>query len=386
MADPVDPRDLADSGRNRRRSRPSSARYRQSLVDRDYPGQLIGLLVRLNELGVAGGFENTDAARRVVPGDGPKLGDLDPSTGEFVVNRRLLSAQLAPRDRLTPPCLPLVEAIVELYLERTGADAAATHKQINVLYAAAASYHVAEIKRRGLEAAEKGLRTPSLADVQRRDREIAQLREALDRRDVDLDRARDQVSALSVEIDQHISQLASMGGEITRLHTQLVEQQLETAELHRQVAEQQAELELARADQDQHATRTLSCSDRMSSCAWRTRSCPRAMTSCTSTSCVCARRTTSSMPAYATRNATRTALANTAMSGNLPPRTTPRPCDHARTLAGAHATARGGPQHATAAVPGAGRETGCFTDATRPGTCESCWSVVPRRRWLASCG
>ncbi len=87
-----------------------------------------------------GGFSFREAAARVEPGDGPKLHEIDAATGDLVVSNRLVSAQLSPRDRLTPPCIQLVEAIVELYAARTGAERAVVDRELNVLYQAASTY------------------------------------------------------------------------------------------------------------------------------------------------------------------------------------------------------------------------------------------------------
>lgn len=232
--------------------RPSSARYRKDLAGREFSKPLVDLLVKLNDLGLRGRFSNTEAAERVTPGDGPKLHRDD--TGE--VDRKRLSDQLSPRDKLSPPSIQLVEAFVDLFVERTGADKTATSREINTLYQAADKHADEEKKRRQAEAEAQGLRSPTWAEIRRRDEKIAQLGKDLARRDEDLDRAREnldrareQVNILDAEIDQHLAQLEAMGGEITKLHLELVEQQVEIDLLRRQVKEQQAEIDRLRVNE-----------------------------------------------------------------------------------------------------------------------------------------
>jgi hypothetical protein len=135
---------MGGSRRSREQHRSALGKYKQRLVKTGFAPPLIALLVALRELALVGEFTQVEAAERVEPGDGPKLHEIDPDSGTVVVSRRRVSEQLSPRDRLSPPCIPLVEAYVSLHRERVGAEAGAVTRRINTLYEAARTHAAQE--------------------------------------------------------------------------------------------------------------------------------------------------------------------------------------------------------------------------------------------------
>ncbi|WP_460726886.1 hypothetical protein [Nocardia heshunensis] len=179
--------------------------------------------MRLKQLSLEGRFTHCEAAMRVSPGAGPKLHDTDPATGEIVVSNRLVSAQLSPRDKLTPPCIQLVEAFVELYAERTGADPNVLAHELNALHRIA-RVHCEEVKADRVEAAIRaGLRAPTYAQLQAKEHTIIELRKKVETCDAELTRLREEVGTLQDARNEQILRIAALADELVQLRRQLDE-------------------------------------------------------------------------------------------------------------------------------------------------------------------
>ncbi|MBB5156495.1 hypothetical protein [Saccharopolyspora phatthalungensis] len=241
--------------------REAVARYRKGLLAKRFTPPLVELLAELRELALKW-FTQVEAAGRVEPGDGPKLHEVDPDTGQTVVSRRRVSEQLSPRDRISPPCIQLVEAYVTMYLERSGTASDGLNRRINTLYEAARVHADQEKQRRRRAPEPPGLPGVSSAEIRERERRITALEADLEqaRRHVsELEQARLQVAELGAIRDQQAGQIAVLAAEVNRLREQLVNQDTELQQLREQQHLHQHEIK----DLNTKLLRALAEADRM---------------------------------------------------------------------------------------------------------------------------
>ncbi|WP_258906920.1 hypothetical protein [Actinokineospora sp. UTMC 2448] len=103
---------------------------------------MAALVAELNLLCVAGGFSRQEVAARMAadspPGQRPPYHVPD-GQGGWRPNLQRISDQLSPRDKCSPPDPDLVERIIVLHAEATGADPAQTRRRVNTLYRPAAA-------------------------------------------------------------------------------------------------------------------------------------------------------------------------------------------------------------------------------------------------------
>ena len=212
-----------------------------------YPPELLNLLVRLQELALDGDFSFARAAELVVPGEGPTLHHKDPATGKFVVTKQRVSEQMKPRDGLKPPCTELVDAIVELYLQRTGADPKPLRRELNALYLIADQHYRTTKKQREAAALETGHRAPTFAQLKEKDREIGRLQTEVAELEHNLAEVREQKAALHRTHQQHDSRTAELEQETAALRRQLDTATLRLDQLHTEREQLRAQLEQARS-------------------------------------------------------------------------------------------------------------------------------------------
>ncbi|WP_433523809.1 hypothetical protein ACQPZ2_00635 [Nocardia pseudovaccinii] len=146
---------------------------------------------------------------------------LNEATGEWEADNRLISAQMSPRDLMTPPCIQRVDAFVELYVQRTGKDRAPVDRELNTLYQAAWTHRETVRKQAVEEAVKSGRRAPGHEQLHEQEQTIAVLRDQLQDKENELARVRDKIRELRADRQAQIERARTLETEVTDLRAQL---------------------------------------------------------------------------------------------------------------------------------------------------------------------